>query len=148
MKKKEIAPIQLEHLRDPLARRFREYLNNGAFFSTWCLNCKVYHWPPREICPLCSQNNLEWKKLSKKGKLLTYTKVFISEYGSGTEAPFCLGLIDLQEGIRILGQVRGLEDDEVKIGMDLEICLNPDGLKNMKTVSIFVTFSDTMPQVR
>ena len=72
------------------------------------------------------------KKLSEKGKILTYTVIYVGP--EGFETPYCIGIIELDEGVMISGQIVGnleLIDTDKEVQMVFrKIYETEDGLIN------------------
>jgi uncharacterized OB-fold protein len=73
---------------------FEEQLKNGVFQICYCRNCNNAIWPPKEICHICN-NKVDWKKSINFGKILEFSK---------KESKY-FGLIEIDDGIRILGDI-------------------------------------------
>jgi uncharacterized OB-fold protein len=81
-----------------------------------CRKCGHLHYPFRMVCKECRQNSFfefDLVALPKNGKLLTFTKVY-NLPGEFEVATLGLGIVELENGLRITGQ---LEVDEPQIGM-------------------------------
>lgn len=94
-----------------------------------CPGCGAHFFPVREVCARCL-TELETIRLPTEGTLYTYTVVRQSI--PAFEVPYLLGYVDLPEGVRLMGQVTGVEIDEVHIGMRLRLVpadwgLDPEG---------------------
>ena len=81
-----------------------------------CQRCGTLHYPFRMVCKNCKENDFfefDPVPLPKTGTLLTYTTVYTlpAQYDVATLG---LGIVELENGIRMLGQ---LEIDEPEIGM-------------------------------
>jgi uncharacterized OB-fold protein len=72
---------------------------------------------------------LAWEELSGDGKLLAFTTVHIAptvmiEAGYGRENPYCAGIVQLEEGPAISGQILGVDPtrpEEIEIGTPLRV---------------------------
>jgi uncharacterized OB-fold protein len=78
-----------------------------------CKKCGHVHYPYRTLCRNCSHNAFETVPLPRTGKLLTFTHVHTlpPDY---EVAKLSLGIVELENGNRILGQ---LKIENPKIGM-------------------------------
>ena len=84
-----------------------------------CRLCDTMHYPFRMVCSGCKQNDFfefDTVPLPKAGKLLTFTKVYNlpAQYEVATLG---LGIVELENGMRMLGQV---DIDEPAIGMPVQ----------------------------
>lgn len=81
-----------------------------------CKKCGTLHYPFRMRCRKCGELTpfeFETEPLPKKGKLLTFTKVY-NLSGDFDVATLDLGIVELENGLRMMGQ---LQIDKPKIGM-------------------------------
>jgi uncharacterized OB-fold protein len=77
------------------------------------------------VCSRCLAGELEVAPLSSRGTVYTYTVVH--QAPPGFEAPYALAYVDLPEGVRVLGQIAGVEAETVRIGLEVELSLEPFG---------------------
>jgi len=87
-----------------------------------CTDCQKNIFYPKSLCPHCLSSNLEWFESSGKGKAYSFTVV----EGGAPEAfqdavPYVLGVIDLEEGVRMLSWIVDCDPKEVKCDMDVEV---------------------------
>ncbi len=73
-----------------------------------CKKCGQLHYPFRMVCKKCKANEVfdfEQVPLPRKGKLLTYTTLYTLP-ADFTVATLGLGIVELENGVRMTGQVR------------------------------------------
>lgn len=101
-------------------RRFKE---RYQIIGSKCEHCGEYFYPKRIICPKCRRaGKLKEVKFSGKGKVLTYTIIRVPPDGFKIYAPYIIGIIELEEGARLLSQITDCEPDEIRIGMPVKAC--------------------------
>jgi len=93
--------------------------------GSMCPSCGARYFPLRQVCSRCLTPDLETVPLSDVGTLYTYTVV--RQAAPGFEVPYVLGYLDLPEGVRLLGQVAGIEPEAVRLGMRLYLNVEPFG---------------------
>ena len=111
------------------ATSFYEYLNEKKLMGTRCPTCDEIFLPPRALCPHCYSDQLEWMEFGGKGKLVAVTSIYIAptamiEAGYGRNNPYLVGVVELAEGVKISGQILGLDaskPEDVKIGTPLKV---------------------------
>jgi uncharacterized OB-fold protein len=101
--------------------QFYKQLAQGRLMAGKCLRCGKIHLPPRTLCDNCFSQEFEWVEVSGKGKLLTYTVIHIAPPQFQTLAPYVVGIVQLENGLRIPGMISGVTQDQLSIGMDLTI---------------------------
>lgn len=91
--------------------------------GTRCGNCGTHFFPRRQVCARCLSTHTETIPLSGGGVLYTFTIVYQSTPEFPT--PYVLGYVDLPEGVRVLAPLAGIEIDDVRIGMPLDLRVEP-----------------------
>lgn len=89
---------------------------------------KVYL-PPRPVDPEDLSSEMEWVELSGRGKLLTYTVIYVGTSamiaaGYDRKNPYCVGIVQTEEGPAISAQLVGLDlahPELIQIGMPMEV---------------------------
>ena len=88
-----------------------------------CQECGAHFFPGRLVCARCRSDRMVTAPLSSRGVLYTYTTVYQST--PEFQTPYILAYVDLPEGVRLLAQLVGAPPDEVRIGMSLELRVEP-----------------------
>jgi uncharacterized OB-fold protein len=99
---------------------FPRYLKDGMLKGMKCTKCNIFYFPPRSDCPECLGEDMEWVDSNGVGTLLTYTTIHAAPTGFEELAPYTIGLIDLEEGGRVLACIEGIAEEEIEIGMKLK----------------------------
>ena len=81
-----------------------------------CKKCGYIAFPPRLICPECGHEEFEIQRLAGTGKLLTHTIIRIAPEGFEDFTPYAIGLVALEEGINVLGQITDCNPEDLKTG--------------------------------
>ena len=93
--------IPIKPTRTAFTRWFWESLEQGVFETTQCEDCGKISFPPRAICSRCQSSNYIFKELSGRGEVYTRTVVHMTPTRLIPLAPLSVGIIDLEEGVRI-----------------------------------------------
>lgn len=102
--------------------KWRKYNNNYFLQADQCINCKKIHFPKGYFCK-CQSKSFKKIALSGKGKLLTFTQVTSAPSAFINYSPYCIGIIKLDEGIKITAQVADTNLDELKTGTKVQATL-------------------------
>lgn len=82
-----------------------------------CKACNQHHFYPRELCPHCHSDELEWTDASGRGEIYSYT---IARKPAGpafaADVPYVVAMIALDEGPRMLTNIITADVDSVRIG--------------------------------
>jgi uncharacterized protein len=101
--------------------QFYKFLNQKKLMAGKCKKCGKIHLPPRPLCDNCFSRDFEWISVSGKGKLLTYTVIHIAPTQFQALTPYVVGIIQLENGIKIPGMVQSLKQEQLVIGMELTL---------------------------
>lgn len=86
-----------------------------------CPSCGEIFFPKKSICINCQQRNLDDIRLSRRGKIYSYT-VVMQQPGIWYKGPvpYAIGYVELPEGVRIETLLKG---ENLKIGMEVELVI-------------------------
>ena len=97
----------------PLA--WRRFQARYRLVGNKCKKCGKLYFPPRVFCNACGSEELEEYKFREEGKIVTFTKIHVAPSGFEHRVPYFVGIIELENGVKITGEVIGREED-IKIG--------------------------------
>jgi len=110
-------------------------ISSGKLCLQYCPTCDKYIYYPRSLCPHCLQANWEWKELTGKGQVHSYTIVHVSALPDfQNETPYIYALIELAEGVRMPSNLIDCPLDEVRVGLPVELAFIE---RNGKTLPVF-----------
>jgi uncharacterized OB-fold protein len=119
-------------LPTPESRPFWDAARRHVLELPRCRSCGQYHYYPRATCPHCLSADLEWRGVSGRGRLHTFTIVHRGSKGFPIPTPYVMAVVELDEGPRMMTNLVGLPADpaQIRIGMPVE-----------------VTFTDATPEI-
>ena len=82
----------------------------------------AYQFYPRAISMATGKRNLEWREVSGKGSVFSYTVTHVPTPGFEDLAPYALATVDLDEGVRMLARLDNVAPDDIAIGMRVKVC--------------------------
>ncbi len=100
---------------------WRQHKQNYLLQGNKCLKCKKIHYPKAYLCP-CESKQFETTKLTGKGTLLSFTQIVIPPKIFSKYAPYCIGIIQLEQGPKIVAQIADTQLQDLKIGMKMKAC--------------------------
>lgn len=86
-----------------------------------CKQCGNISFPPRLVCPKCKSQTFETVKLSREGKILTFTIIRVGPDKFSKETPYVVAIIELNDGVRLTAQVADCDVDKVEIGNKVKL---------------------------
>lgn len=101
--------------------QFYKNMLQGKFTGGKCKKCGKIHLPPRPLCDNCFSTDFEWVELPKNGTLLTYTIIHVAPPQFQEMTPYAVGIIQLENGLKIPGMIKGVALEKIKIGMSLTL---------------------------
>jgi len=101
--------------------QFYKFLGQCKLMAGKCQKCGKIHLPPRPLCDNCFSTDFEWVNVSGKGKLLTYTVINIAPAQFQALIPYAVGIVQLENGVKIPGMIQGVTQEQLKIGMELTL---------------------------
>jgi uncharacterized OB-fold protein len=89
----------------PQDARYFSALARGVFEIPRCEDCGRWHFYPRVCCPYCHSEALVWESPSGRGTV--YSTTTVRKPGGD----YCVCLVDLDEGPRLMSTVVDLQAD-------------------------------------
>ena len=122
------------------ATSFNQFLGEKKLMGSRCQSCGTLHLPPRALCPVCYGEEMEWEEMSGQGKLVAFTTIHIAptamiEAGYDRENPYCVGIVELEDGSRISAQILGVDaaqPERIAIGTLLKVSFIERGTGEQK----------------
>ena len=86
-----------------------------------CKNHNGFFFYPRDLCPVCLSPDIEWAKVTGKGRVYAYTVVYQpNDPLFAEDAPYTYAVIQLDEGARMISNVIEIDPEKVEIDMRVE----------------------------
>ena len=100
--------------------RFFEGAVQGCLVLPRCYDCDFVIWFPREICPECGSQDVDWFEASGKGSVYSFTVTRRIPGSWGKATPFVLAYVELEEGPRVMTNIVDCDPEQVAIGDSVE----------------------------
>ncbi|MEV4503136.1 Zn-ribbon domain-containing OB-fold protein [Streptomyces klenkii] len=107
---------------DAFTRPYWEAAGRGRLLIRRCraAGCGRAHHYPREFCPRCWSEDVVWETASGRAVLYTWSVVHVNDLPPfGGRLPYTAAVVDLAEGPRMMTEIVGCEEGELRIGMPL-----------------------------
>jgi uncharacterized OB-fold protein len=106
----------------PLNQPYWDGLTNRALRMQRCDGCRKVWYPAAPFCPRCWSRKFTWTTLSGRGRVSSWV-VFHQSYFKGfeNEIPYNVAEVELDEGPRLMTNLVGVANDDIKAGMPVEI---------------------------
>ncbi len=105
---------------------FWEGAERGELLIQRCTSCKTLRHPPGPGCASCG--SLDWDTVRSAGRGVVHSFA-VHHYPPvpGFEYPLAVGLIELDEGTRLISNIVGIEPGDIEIGMPVEVLFESFG---------------------
>jgi uncharacterized protein len=104
---------------DPVSEGFWSAAAEGRLLIQHCQECGERQFYPRAVCVACGSEP-EWEEASGRGTVHTFT--IIRQNGARPfrdELPYVVAIVELAEGPRMMGNVKGVAVEDVYVGMEV-----------------------------
>lgn len=105
-----------------ITQPFWDAVKQKRFMLQYDPEAGKYQFYPRGISLFTGKRNLEWREASGGGTLFSYTETHIPTPGFEDLAPYLIGLVELDEGVRVMSLLHNCTADDVEIGMRVRLC--------------------------
>ena len=85
-----------------------------------CGGCGVLRHPPGPMCPACGAAKPEYVAAAGTGEVYSYV-VHHHPPVPGRQLPIVIALVQLTEGVRMVGELTGTEPEKVRIGLPVRV---------------------------
>ena len=86
-----------------------------------CDDCHTPYFYPRPLCPACLSRRVRWIEASGRALLHTFVINHRPPRGFPIAAPFVIGMVELEEGPRLMSHIVGVDPDPTKLRCDLPL---------------------------
>jgi uncharacterized OB-fold protein len=100
---------------------FWQATERGELMLQYCPDSKQFQHFPRPVSIYTGRRNLQWRKVSGKGTIYACTIVRVPGPGLEGRLPLSVVTVELEEGVRILGNVLNRDPTAVAIGQRVEL---------------------------
>ncbi len=121
------AAIEIEYTKpiprpDAFSQPFYDGTRRRELMLQRCGECGRWMWPFRTRCIECFGDQLTWAAARGTGTLYSWTLVHqIFHPGFAPEIPYNVAQVDLDEGVRVITNIVGVPNDELRVGLPLVV---------------------------
>lgn len=115
----------------PETQRYWNATAEGRIELPCCTACRLVIWYPRAICPDCHSTELEWRTMSGRGSVYSFTITRAGVAPAWREhLPFLVAYVELEEGPIVLTNLVDVDPETVAIDMPVEAVFHDTGHGN------------------
>jgi len=109
-------------IMEGLNGEFFEWCNKGELRFQRCTNCGKWRHIPWPMCANCNSFDWEWARSSGRGKVYTWNIIYQAfNPAFAGDTPYAAAIIELEEGIRMVSSISGIDPTEIKMEMPVEV---------------------------
>jgi uncharacterized OB-fold protein len=118
------APTRPDPIETPDTAFFWAGAARGELVALACAECGDLRHPPRPMCPACHSTKRVERRLSGRGRVLSW--IFPRHPAPiGFAEPPIVALVDLDEGIRLVSNLVEVAPDAIRVGLPVEVRFAP-----------------------
>jgi len=128
------------------ADSFADSLAQGKIMATRCTACNQEYYPPQADCTHCLNQDMEWFECPTEGKLVAFTQIMVLPehfglptleipFGKASLIPSPVGLVEVKQGIRIMGWIPKVSVDALEVGEPMRV--SPHVLDDGRVTIVF-----------
>ncbi|MEU0830791.1 Zn-ribbon domain-containing OB-fold protein [Streptomyces sp. NPDC005969] len=112
---------------DDFTRPYWDAAAEGHLLLRRCRACGAAHHYPREFCPTCWSEDVDWERASGRATLYTWSVVHRNDLPPfGSRVPYTAAVVDLAEGPRMMTEIVDCEKSALAIGMALRVAFRQE----------------------
>ena len=108
-----------------------------ALVGEVCPHCSAKIFPPRDICPECSDEAKDHYQFSGRGEVYSYTTLYNAPAGYEEQAPYTVAMVQLEEGPLVTAQLTDIDVKEPEVGMPVEMVTRKLGSEGDRGILIY-----------
>ncbi len=101
---------------------FWDATKEGKLVIQYCKDTGRPQFFPRPVSLATGKRNLEWREVSGRGKVYSWTTTYSAWPGHEDRVPYICALVELDEGVRMLVNLLHCKSGDVKIDMPVKLC--------------------------
>ena len=105
----------------PTSQPFWDGLAAGEVRLQQCASCGSWVYYPRNRCPACLSDRLDWKTVSGHGRVYTYTTTMQPTMPAfADEVPQNIVVVELDEGVHVTSTLVNAGERDIEVGAAVE----------------------------
>lgn len=102
-------------------KEFWDGAKRGKLMLQFCTETKRFQHFPRPVSLFTGRKTVEWREASGYGTVYSWTVTRSPWPGHEQRAPYICAYVELDEGVRFLCNLVDCDEDEIQIGMPVEV---------------------------
>jgi len=103
----------------PETKAFWDAASAGRLVIKRCAACGESHYYPRSICPFCGSDKTEWRDVSGRGTIYTYSVM------RRAPVPYAIAYVTLEEGVTMMTNIVDCDLNAIRVGQKVRVVFKP-----------------------
>ncbi len=113
---------------DAASQAFFDGAARGRLVLQRCRDCGEWRFQARQFCDLCRSSDSEWAEVSGRATLISHARVHQNYHPAfEAELPYNIAVVELEEGVRLLTNLVGIDGVAPRAGMPLQVVFKEAG---------------------
>ena len=109
-----------------LNAEFYAHCARGELRFQRCGSCGTWRHPPRYRCGSCGSAEWSWERATGRGRVFSWTVTHQAlDPAYADELPYAVVVVELDEGPRLVGNLRGLAPAALRLDLPVEVEFEP-----------------------
>ena len=109
-----------------LNAEFYRHCARGELRFQRCSECGTWRHLPRFMCAQCGSERWSWELSSGRGRVYSWTVTHQAMHPAfAAEVPYAVLVVELDEGVRMVGRLRDLLPADLELSLSVEIVFDP-----------------------
>ncbi|SHH64282.1 Zn-ribbon domain-containing OB-fold protein [Pollutimonas bauzanensis] len=105
-----------------ITQPFWDAARQGRLLIQRCKACGKLQFYPRLLCLACLSDDMDWQESHGRGTIYTFTiNRRAASLHMSNKTPYAVAIIDLEEGVRMMGQVVTSDLSDLHIGAHVRV---------------------------
>jgi uncharacterized OB-fold protein len=100
------------------------YWAQGELRLQRCAQCNTWRHPPRYRCATCGSAEVNWELATGRGHVFSWT-ITHRAVDPAFEPPYAIVVVELEEGPRLVGNLDGIPNDDLRLDLPVVVSLEP-----------------------
>ena len=115
-------PKRVEPAPTDTSAPFWDATRDRRLVLQWCRACERPIHYPRDVCPACLGDDLDFRDASGHGVVHAWSVMHAPAHpGMADAVPYVVALVDLDEGARMMTNLIECDPSDVRVGLDVEV---------------------------
>lgn len=113
---------------DDSSAPFWDAAARGSLALQRCAACKAFRHPPQPMCSACTSFESEWVPASGRARVWSWVVAHPPVLPAfADKAPYNVVVVELEEGVRMIGNLLDGAGDDIAIGMEVVVAFDDAG---------------------